>query len=169
MDERTPEDYFASFRAYIYIFIIFLGTSRLPIFTICWRVIIPVHWVTARAPLVFLLILLCHGHYPGSVLAIIVLKMGVAGAAWATVISQGSIRACCACFYMKTRNFSVLTMQGDAMETLISTPMMMLCGMGIPYGACCSPSTAIGSVDLIRLPVNNPWFCWPVASVTARR
>ena len=80
---RTPEDIFD--QAYIYIFIIFLGIPATYLYNMLAGIIRSLG--DSTTPLVFLLI--------SSVMniildlfTIIVLKMGVAGAAWATVISQ---------------------------------------------------------------------------------
>ncbi len=81
---RTPEDIFD--QAYIYIFIIFLGIPATYLYNMLAGIIRSLG--DSTTPLVFLLI--------SSVMniildlfTIIILKMGVAGAAWATVISQG--------------------------------------------------------------------------------
>ncbi len=92
---------------------------------------------------------------------IIVLKMGVAGAAWATVISQGVSGILCL-IYMK-KKFTVLKMQGDEWRPHKHS-MMMLCGMGIPMGLQYS-ITAIGSV-ILQTAVNTLGST-AVASVTA--
>ena len=82
---RTPEDIFD--QAYIYIFIIFLGIPATYLYNMLAGIIRSLG--DSTTPLVFLLI--------SSVMniildlfTIIILKMGVAGAAWATVISQGN-------------------------------------------------------------------------------
>lgn len=75
---------------------------------------------------------------------IVVLKMGVAGAAYATVISQAVSGLLCL-LYMK-KHFEILKMEKD--EKKIDRHLIgRLCGMGIPMGLQYS-ITAIGSVIL---------------------
>ena len=92
---------------------------------------------------------------------ILVLHMGVAGAAWATVISQAVSGILCL-FYMK-KKFTILKMQGDEWKP-DKNSMMILCGMGIPMGLQYS-ITAIGSV-ILQTAVNSLGSV-AVASVTA--
>ena len=153
---RTPEDIFD--QAYIYIFIIFLGIPATYLYNMLAGIIRSLG--DSTTPLVFLLI--------SSVMniildlfTIIILKMGVAGAAWATVISQGVSGLLCL-FYMK-KKFTVLKMQGDEWRPHKHS-MMILCGMGIPMGLQYS-ITAIGSV-VIQTAINSLGSI-AVASVTA--
>ena len=153
---RTPEDIFD--QAYIYIFIIFLGIPATYLYNMLAGIIRSLG--DSTTPLVFLLI--------SSVMniildlfTIIILKMGVAGAAWATVISQGVSGLLCL-FYMK-KKFTVLKMQGDEWRPHKHS-MMILCGMGIPMGLQYS-ITAIGSV-ILQTAVNTLGSV-AVASVTA--
>ena len=62
---------------------------------------------------------------------IIVLKMGPAGAAWATVISQGVSGVLCL-LYMK-KHFEILRLQKDERK-IDGQIMKILCKMGIPMG-----------------------------------
>ena len=92
---------------------------------------------------------------------ILVLHMGVAGAAWATVISQGVSGILCL-LYMR-KKFTILKMQGDEWKP-DKNAMVTLCGMGIPMGLQYS-ITAIGSV-ILQTAVNSLGSV-AVASVTA--
>ena len=92
---------------------------------------------------------------------IIVLKMGVAGAAWATVISQAVSGILCL-LYMR-KKFTILKMQGEEWKP-DAYAMRTLCGMGIPMGLQYS-ITAIGSV-ILQTAVNSLGSV-AVASVTA--
>ncbi len=153
---KTPEDIFDG--AYAYIFVIFLGIPATCLYNILAGIIRSMG--DSTTPVLFLLI--------SSVLnvildmfTILVLHMGVAGAAWATVISQGISGVLCF-FYMK-KNFSVLKMEGDEWKPDVRT-MKTLCNMGIPMGLQYS-ITAIGSV-VLQTAVNSLGAA-TVASVTA--
>lgn len=153
---KTPEDIFDG--AYAYIFVIFLGIPATCLYNIVAGIIRSMG--DSTTPLIFLLI--------SSVLnivldmfTIIVLNMGVAGAAWATVISQGISGVLCL-FYMK-KNYSVLKMEGDEWKPDIRS-MITLCNIGIPMGLQYS-ITAVGSV-ILQTAVNSLGAV-AVASVTA--
>ena len=153
---KTPEEIFDD--AYAYIFVIFLGIPATCLYNILAGIIRSMG--DSTTPLIFLLI--------SSVLnivldmfTIIVLNMGVAGAAWATVISQGISGVLCL-FYMK-KNYSVLKMEGDEWKPDIRA-MITLCNMGIPMGLQYS-ITAVGSV-ILQTAVNSLGAV-TVASVTA--
>lgn len=153
---KTPEDIFDG--AYDYIFILFLGIPAIYLYNLLSGIIRSLG--DSTTPLIFLLV--------SSVLniildlfTIIVLHMGVAGAAWATVTAQGVSGILCI-FYMK-KKFTILKMEGDEWKPDIRS-MRILCGMGIPMGLQYS-ITAIGSV-ILQTAVNSLGSV-AVASVTA--
>lgn len=152
----TPADIIDG--AYAYIFVIFLGIPATYLYNILSGTIRSLG--DSTTPLYFLLI--------SSVLnvlldlfTIIVLKMGVAGAAWATVISQAVSGVLCL-LYMR-KKFTILRMEGDEWKPH-KPSMLLLCGMGIPMGLQYS-ITAIGSV-VLQTAVNSLGSV-AVASVTA--
>ncbi|MEG0688291.1 MAG: MATE family efflux transporter, partial [Hungatella sp.] len=153
---NTPEDIIDG--AYSYIFVIFLGIPATYLYNLLSGTIRSLG--DSTTPLFFLLI--------SSVLNIIldlftilVLGMGVAGAAWATVISQATSGILCL-LYMR-KKFDILKMQGDEWKP-DRYAMRILCGMGIPMGLQYS-ITAIGSV-ILQTSVNSLGSI-AVASVTA--
>lgn len=153
---NTPQDIIGG--AYSYIFVIFLGIPATFLYNLLAGVIRSLG--DSKTPLFFLLI--------SSVLnialdffTILVLHMGVAGAAWATVISQAVSGLLCL-FYMR-KKFTILRMQGEEWKP-DRRSMEVLCGMGIPMGLQYS-ITAIGSV-VLQTAVNS-LGSMAVASVTA--
>lgn len=153
---NTPEDIIDG--AYSYIFVIFLGIPATYLYNMVSGIIRSLG--DSRTPLIFLMM--------SSILnvaldlfTIIVLKMGVAGAAWATVISQGVSGICCLIFMAK--RFEILRMTKEEAAPDKST-MMVLCNMGIPMGLQYS-ITAIGSV-IVQIAVNG-LGSMSVAAVTA--
>ena len=94
----------------------------------------PVYFLVMSALLNIVLDLFC----------ILVLKMGVAGAALATVISQAISGVCCLIYMI--RKYEILRMQGSERK---ADPELMgrLIVMGVPMGLQYSV-TAIGSVIL---------------------
>lgn len=153
---NTPEDIIDG--AYSYIIIIFMGIPATYLYNILSGIIRSLG--DSTTPLFFLLV--------SSVMNIIldfftilVLHMGVAGAAWATVISQGVSGILCL-LYMR-KKFTILKMQGDEWKP-DKNAMVTLCGMGIPMGLQYS-ITAIGSV-ILQTAVNSLGSV-AVASVTA--
>jgi len=136
---RTPEDILDG--AYRYIFVIFFGIPATFLYNMVSGIIRSLG--DSRTPLVFLVF--------SSILnvvldlfAILVLHMGIAGAAWATVAAQAVSGLCCL-VYM-TKRFEVLKMTREEMQPNREI-MMVLCNMGIPMGLQYS-ITAIGSVVL---------------------
>ena len=135
----TPEDIFDY--AYKYILIIFIGIPVIYLYNILSGIIRALG--DSRIPLVFLVI--------SSILNIIldfftilVLKMGVEGPAYATVISQGISGVLCLVYMIK--KYEILHVKGE--EWKFSTHHAgVLCRMGIPMGLQYS-ITAIGSVVL---------------------
>lgn len=153
---NTPSDILDD--AYIYIFIIFLGIPTTYLYNLLSGIIRSMG--DSTTPIIFLLI--------SSVLnivldlfTILVLHMGVAGAAWATVISQAISGILCL-IYMK-KKFTILQMQGDEWK-LNKRSIGILCSIGIPMGLQYS-ITAIGSV-ILQTAVNSLGSI-AVASVTA--
>ena len=153
---KTPGDIIDG--AYDYIIIIFLGIPAIYLYNMLSGIIRSLG--DSTTPLFFLLI--------SSVLnilldlfTIIVLHMGVAGAAWATVIAQGVSGILCI-LYMR-KKFTLLKMEGDEWKP-DARSMKILCGMGIPMGLQYS-ITAIGSV-ILQTAVNSLGSV-AVASVTA--
>lgn len=153
---RTPEDIFSY--AYIYILIIFLGIPCTFLYNFLAGVARALG--DSRTPLVFLIV--------SSVLNIVLdfilmipVHMGVAGAALATVISQGVSGVICL-FYMK-RKFSILTFSRDEWK-IRGVYMKNLCGIGLPMGLQYS-ITAIGTL-VITAAVNQIGAA-AVAGVTA--
>lgn len=153
---RTPADIIDG--AYSYIFVIFLGIPATYLYNLLSAIIRSLG--DSKTPLVFLLI--------SSVLNIVLdlffiiyLKMGVAGAAWATVIAQGVSGVCCL-IYMK-KKYAVLKFESDE-KHLDSYCIKRLCYMGVPMGLQYS-ITAIGSV-ILQTAVNGLGSV-VVAAVTA--
>ena len=133
---KTPEDIID--QAFGYIFVIFAGIPATYLYNMTAGIIRSLG--DSKTPVYFLLL--------SSVLnialdlfTIVVLKMGVAGAAYATVISQAVSGLLCL-LYMK-KHFEILKMEKEIDRHLIGR----LCGMGIPMGLQYS-ITAIGSVIL---------------------
>ena len=153
---KTPEDIIEG--AYDYIWVIFLGIPIIYLYNMLSGIIRALG--DSKTPLIFLLI--------SSVLNIaldlffiMVLHFGVAGAAWATVISQGVSGVLCL-FYM-IKKFEILHIQKE--EWAWDSHMALtLCNMGIPMGLQYS-ITAIGSVILQT--ATNTLGSIAVASTTA--
>ena len=153
---RTPEDIFES--AYIYILIIFIGIPATYLYNILSGVIRSMG--DAKTPLVFLIIssVLNIGL---DLLCIVTFRMGVAGAAIATVVSQLISGVLCLLYMIK--KFEILHITRE--EWRINTDhMRVLCSMGVPMGLQYS-ITAIGSV-ILQTAVNSLGSA-AVASVTA--
>ena len=136
---NTPDEVFRE--AYDYIVIIFLG---LPV-TILYNTLSGIirSLGDARTPLYFLVFssLL---NVALDLLLILVIPMGVAGAAWATVISQLVSGILCLLFMAK--RFPILHLSRDDMK-LRGSYAGRLCAMGIPMGLQYS-ITAIGCLIL---------------------
>lgn len=153
---KTPEDIIDG--AYSYIFVIFMGIPAIYLYNLLSGIIRAMG--DSKTPVFFLLI--------SSILnivldlfTILVLDMGVAGAAWATIISQGVSGVLCL-IYMR-KKFTILKFQGDEWKP-DKHAALVLCGMGIPMGLQYS-ITAIGSV-ILQTSVNSLGSI-AVASVTA--
>ncbi len=144
--------------AFDYIFVIFLGIPVIYLYNLLSGIIRSLG--DSKSPLMFLVLssLLNIGL---DLALILVFDMGVAGAAWATVISQGISGVMCL-FYMK-KKYEVLKITKEEWQP-DKTCMAKLCNMGIPMGLQYS-ITAIGSV-ILQASVNT-LGSMAVASVTA--
>lgn len=153
---NTPTDIFED--AYAYIYVIFIGIPTVFLYNILSGIIRALG--DGKTPVIFLVI--------SSVMNVILdlvfivnFKMGVAGAAWATVISQGFSGLLCLIFMIK--KFDILRISKE--EWKPNAHMMgSLCSMGLPMGLQYS-ITAIGSV-ILQTAVNGLGSV-AVASVTA--
>lgn len=153
---NTPEDIFEN--AYGYILIIFLGIPATYLYNILSGIIRSMG--DSKTPLLFLL--LSSGLNIGlDVLCIVAFKMGVAGAAVATVVSQ--LISGLLCLYYMIKKFEILHITGEEWR-VNHDYMKILCGMGIPMGLQYS-ITAIGGV-ILQTSVNTLGSL-AVASVTA--
>lgn len=144
--------------AYSYIFVIFLGIPVIYLYNLLSGFIRSLG--DSKSPLMFLIL--------SSLLNIVLdlafilgFHMGVAGAAWATVISQGISGLLCL-FYIR-KKYEVLNIAKDEWK-LDGNCIRKLCNMGIPMGLQYS-ITAIGSV-ILQTAVNT-LGSMAVASVTA--
>lgn len=153
---KTPEDIFEN--AYQYILIIFIGIPATYLYNILSGIIRSMG--DSKTPLVFLTLssVLNIGL---DLLCIVVFKMGVAGAAVATVVSQ-LISGILCLLYMR-KKFEILHITKEEWKIDIDH-MKLLCAMGIPMGLQYS-ITAIGSV-ILQTAVNTLGSV-AVASVTA--
>lgn len=152
----TPQDILDG--AHSYIFVIFLGIPATYLYNLLSCTIRSLG--DSTTPLFFLLF--------SSILnvaldffTILVLKMGVAGAGWATITAQAVSGLLCLAYMRK--KFAILKMQGDEWKPQAHY-MKILCGMGIPMGLQYS-ITAIGSV-ILQTAVNS-LGSMAVAAVTA--
>lgn len=152
----TPSDIFNE--ANQYILIIFIGIPATYLYNLLSGIIRSLG--DSRSPLIFLVIssVLNIGL---DLLAIVVLHMGVAGAAGATVLSQAISGVLCL-FYIK-KKFPILRIQKREWK-LRGSCIGRLCSMGIPMGLQYS-ITAIGSV-ILQTAVNGLGST-AVASMTA--
>lgn len=153
---KTPKDIIDD--AYSYIFVIFLGIPATYLYNLLSGIIRSLG--DSKRPLYFLLL--------SSVLNIVLdilfvmgFQMGVAGAAWATVIAQ--LISGISCLIYMTKKYEVLKFQkGEA--KIDGECVKALCFMGIPMGLQYS-ITAIGSV-ILQSSVNDLGSAY-VASVAA--
>lgn len=153
---KTPEDIIEG--AYAYIFIIFVGIPVTYLYNLLSAIIRSLG--DSKTPLIFLIISSVINIVLDLVL-IIYMHMGVAGAAWATVIAQGISGVCCL-VYMK-KKYEILKFHKDELK-VNKECMINLSYMGIPMGLQYS-ITAIGSV-ILQAAVNGLGSV-VVASVTA--
>ncbi len=136
---QTPADIYQG--AYDYLFIIFLGIP----FTILYNVVSAIIRAMgdSRTPFYFL-VLSTLLNVVLDLLFIIVFQMGVAGAAWATILAQAIAGILCF-FYMK-RKYDILTFTKQEKKLDMSC-MKRLAVMSVPMGLQFS-ITAIGSIML---------------------
>lgn len=136
---KTPENILEG--AYAYIWIIFLGIPTTYLYNMVSGIIRALG--DSKTPVIFL-ILSSFINIGLDLHFIINLNMGVAGAAWATVIAQGISGVACLLFMIK--KFELLHIQKGEWAP-DGHMMLVLCGMGVPMGLQYS-ITAIGSVVL---------------------
>lgn len=153
---QTPEDIIDS--AYAYIFVIFLGIPATYLYNLLSGIMRSLG--DSRTPLYFL-IFSSGLNIIFDLMAILVFRMGVAGAAWATVLAQAISGLLC--LVVVRRKFPILHMESDEWRP-DRRCMLHLCNMGIPMGLQYS-ITAIGSV-VLQTSVNSLGSI-AVASVTA--
>lgn len=153
---RTPENIIEN--SYAYIWVIFLGIPVTFLYNMTSGVIRALG--DSKTPVVFL-VLASFLNIGLDLFFIIRLNLGVQGAAWATVISQGVSGVCCLLFLIK--KFEILRIRKGEW-TFDPHMMRVLCGMGVPMGLQYS-ITAIGSVILQS--ATNTLGSDAVAAVTA--
>lgn len=153
---KTPSDVFNE--AHDYIFVIFLGIPVTFLYNILSGIIRSLG--DSKTPVIFLIIssLL---NVALDVFMIVVLKMGVSGAGWATVIAQlvsGTL-----CLIYIARRFDILRLSRDDLKP-DTYYIGRLCATGLPMGLQYS-ITAIGSI-LLQTAVNSLGSSY-MAAVTA--
>ena len=153
---NTPDDIMEG--AYSYIFVIFLGIPVTYLYNLLAGIIRSLG--DSKTPLMFL-IMSSIINIILDLVFIIVFNMGVSGAAWATVISQGVSGICCLIFMAK--RYSILKFEKDELK-INGHCIRRLCYMGVPMGLQYS-ITAIGSV-ILQTAVNGLGSL-VVAAVTA--
>lgn len=153
---RTPDNIIED--AYTYIWIIFLGIPTTFLYNMVSGIIRALG--DSKTPVIFL-IMSSFINIGLDLFFIINLHMGVAGAAWATVIAQGVSGVCCLLFMIK--KYEILHIQKKEWQADMHM-MSVLCGMGVPMGLQYS-ITAIGSVILQS--ATNTLGSGAVAAVTA--
>ena len=136
---QTPADIIDG--SYKYIFVIFLGIPATYLYNLLSAIIRSLG--DSKTPLYFLIISSLVNIVLDLIL-IIYMNMGVAGAAWATVIAQGLSGICCL-VYMK-KKYKILKFEKDELG-VNGECVKNLCFIGIPMGLQYS-ITAIGSVIL---------------------
>lgn len=153
---KTPDDVF--YEAYNYIFVIFLGIPVTFLYNILSGFIRSLG--DSKTPVVFLVISSIL-NIVLDIFMIVVLKMGVAGAGWATVISQLVSGIMCLVFIKK--RFELLHLIKEDLK-LDLYYIGRLCAVGLPMGLQYS-ITAIGTIFL-QTAVNGLGSVY-MASVTA--
>lgn len=136
---NTPADIIDG--SYEYIFVIFLGIPVIYLYNLLSGIIRSLG--DSKSPL-FFLIFSSILNIVLDIVMILVFSMGVAGAAWATVISQAVSGVACLIYMIK--RFDILKITGDEWRADAGF-IAVLCNMGIPMGLQYS-ITAIGSVIL---------------------
>ncbi len=152
----TPEDIFD--KSYIYILIIFLGIPATFLYNMLSGIIRSMG--DSKTPLFFLVLSSCL-NIGLDLLLIAVFRVGIAGAAIATVVSQLVSGLLCLVYMIK--KFEILHITKEEWK-INPAHMKTLCSMGIPMGLQYS-ITAIGSV-ILQTAVNGLGSI-AVASVTA--
>ncbi len=153
---KTPAETFSE--AYDYIFVIFLGIPVTFLYNILSGFIRSLG--DSKTPVIFLVISSVL-NIALDIFMIVVLKMGVSGAGWATVISQLVSGVMCLIFIIK--KFELLHISKDDLK-LNFYYIGRLCSVGLPMGLQYS-ITAIGTI-LIQTAVNGLGALY-MASVTA--
>ena len=153
---NTPADIIDG--AYSYIFVIFMGIPATYLYNMVSGIIRSLG--DSRTPL-FFLIMSSLINVVLDLFTIVVLKMGVAGAAWATVTAQAVSGILCLIYMVK--HFEILHMTREEAAPRAGI-MKILCGIGIPMGLQYS-ITAIGSM-ILQVAVNG-LGSMAVASMTA--
>ncbi|MDE7310634.1 MAG: MATE family efflux transporter [Eubacterium sp.] len=153
---HTPSD--IRMGAYQYIFVIFLGIPVIYLYNLLSGFIRSLG--DSKSPLMFLVISSLLNIVLDLAL-ILIFEMGIAGAAWATVISQGISGILCLLYIRK--KYEVLHLSKEEWRT-DKECMKQLCNMGIPMGLQYT-ITAVGSV-ILQTAVNTLGST-AVASVTA--
>ncbi|MBP5198270.1 MAG: MATE family efflux transporter, partial [Lachnospiraceae bacterium] len=153
---RTPDNILDE--SVDYLFIIFLGIPTVFLYNVAAGIIRSLG--DSKTPVYFLL-LSSFTNIALDLLFIMKFGMGVKGAAYATVISQGISGIACVWYMIK--KFEILRINGD--EWKFESHMMgTLCKMGVPMGLQYS-ITAIGGVVLQS--ATNTLGSMAVASITA--
>ena len=142
---NTPLDIIEG--SYSYIFVIFLGIPTVYLYNLLSGIIRSLG--DSKSPL-FFLVFSSILNIVLDIVLILAFHMGVAGAAWATVISQ--LVSGAACLFYMMRRFEILKMAKDEWR-IDSNCVGVLCNMGIPMGLQYS-ITAIGSV-ILQAAVNS--------------
>lgn len=153
---NTPTDIIDD--AYNYIVVIFLGIPTIVLYNVLAGLLRAVG--DSRTPVIFLVVASLL-NIVLDLLLILVIPLGVAGAAWATVISQGISGLSCLVFIWK--KFPLLHISRDDLKPRPQY-MVRLLSMGVPMGLQ-SSITAIGSI-LLQTSVNGLGSV-VVAAVTA--
>lgn len=133
--------------SYSYIFVIFLGIPAVYLYNLLSGIIRSLG--DSKSPL-FFLVFSSILNIVLDIVLILAFGMGVAGAAWATVISQ--LVSGAACLFYMVRRFDILKMSKDEWR-VDANCVGVLCNMGIPMGLQYS-ITAIGSV-ILQAAVNS--------------
>ncbi len=152
----TPSDIFKN--SYDYIFVIFLGIPVVYLYNLLSGILRSLG--DSKTPLYFL-VLSSLLNIVLDLVAILGLKMGVSGAAWATVLSQGISGILCLVYIAK--KYPILKLSKEEWRPRRQF-MKVLCWMGIPMGLQYS-ITAIGSI-ILQTAVNS-LGSMAVAAVTA--
>lgn len=142
---HTPQDIMEG--SYAYIFVIFMGIPAIYLYNLLSGIIRSLG--DSKSPLVFL-VMSSVLNIALDLVLILAFHMGVAGAAWATVISQAVSGIVCLVYMIK--RFEILRISREEWR-LDSKYVAVLCNMGIPMGLQYS-ITAIGSV-ILQAAVNS--------------